>query len=151
MSAPKPFPSRPKAAGNGSGFGKVPMPIALENKTTGEIHTFQSGQEASVATQLTPAAVSQLRNRRRWQAHCPATGTTWRLPGVESPSGSHGHRPKPPGGRQPKPISLRCIETGQVYSFSSHKEACDKLMLEDTGLTRLSKGIQRTYRGLRLA
>lgn len=150
MSAPKPFPTRAKAAGNGSGFGNAPMPIALENKTTGEVHYFQSGKDAAAVTGLSAASISQLRNKRRYQAQCPNNEFTWRLPGVESPTGSHGHRPKP-NGRRPKPISLRCIETGEVHSFSSHKQACEELMLEDTGLTRLSKGVQRTYRGLRLA
>jgi len=151
MSAPQPFPSRPKAESNGSGFGKVPMPIALENKTTGEVHYFNSGKDAAAATGLSAASISQLRNKRRYQAQCPNSENTWRLPGVESPSGIHGHRPKPLNGRRPKPISLRCIETGQIHSFASHKEACEQLMLDDTGLTRLTKGIQRTYRGLRLA
>lgn len=148
MSAPKPFPKRPLAPGNGSVTGNQPRPIELENIDAGTVHRFSSGKDASAFTGLTPAAISQLRNKRRYQAHCPSTDCTWRLPGVESPSGWHGRRT--PGG-QPKAISLRCIETGEVFHYSSHQHACRDQMIEPTALHRLASGVCRTYRGLRLA
>ena len=150
MSAPKPFPTRAKAAGNGSGFGNAPMPIALENKPQAKCTTSKAARtllqrRASVPRPFRSCATSAATKPSAPITNPPGACLGW------SPTGSHGHRPKPPGGRRPKPISLRCVETGEVHSFSSHKQACEELMLEDTGLTRLSKGVQRTYRGLRLA
>ena len=148
MAAPRPFPNRDHSGSHRSGFGAQPVPITLQNKETGEIHSFPSGKDAAKGTGLTPASISQLRNKQRWQARCIETNITWRLPGVQSPSGHHGRRAID-GGR--KPISLRCMETNQVFHYGSHKDACNDLMLDPTALSRLTSGTQRTYKGLRLA